>query len=110
MGRIMVDLLPNSNPSRRPKLQVTVYTTPSCPQCEMTKKSLSKGNIRYNVVDLSQDEVAMAMVTNELGYAAAPVVIAGDQHWSGFRHGRLTNLVAQIHGEDAKDRVAAAAA
>lgn len=85
-------------------MQVTVYTTPTCPQCEMTKKMLVKGNIRFDVVDLSADADAMAMV-KDLGYAAAPVVVAGSNHWSGFRHGHISNLIKQIHGEEAKPAI-----
>jgi len=85
-------------------MQVTVYTTPTCPQCEMTKKVLTKGNIEFEVVDLSTDPEAMAYVKEELGYAAAPVVVAGTQHWSGFRLGALQNLTSAIHSEDAKVR------
>jgi glutaredoxin-like protein NrdH len=87
-------------------MQVTVYTTPSCPQCEITKKVLTKGMVNYNVVDLSKDETAMEMVRG-LGYASAPVVVAGDQHWSGFRHSNLSNLVKQIHSVSAKEAAAA---
>ena len=83
-------------------MQVTVYTTPSCPQCEMTKKTLTRENINYTVVDLSQDEAAMDMVKTELGYTAAPVVVAGDTHWSGFRLGAIANLSKRIHGDAAK--------
>ena len=82
-------------------MQVTVYTTPSCPQCEMTKKVLTKGQVNYSIVDLSQDEQAMEMV-KELGYSAAPVVIAGEHHWSGFRHGYLSNLIKILHGAEGK--------
>lgn len=85
-------------------MQVTVYTTPTCPQCEMTKKVLTKGNVNYEVVDLSTNPEAMKYVTEELGYVAAPVVVAGTQHWSGFRHGALQNLIKAIHSEDAKLR------
>lgn len=82
-------------------MQVTVYTTPSCPQCEMTKKTLTRGNVRFDVVDLAEDDTAMQMV-KDLGYTAAPVVIAGEQHWSGFRLGAIQNLVKKIHGDEAK--------
>ena len=82
-------------------MQITVYTTPSCPQCEMTKKTLTRENIEFTVVDLSQDDAAMEMVKNELGYAAAPVVVAGDQNWSGFRLGSIMNLAKQIHADQA---------
>ncbi len=87
-------------------MQVTVYTTPSCPQCEMTKKTMTRENIRYEVVDLSENEAAMEMVKTELGYTAAPVVIAGDQHWSGFRLGAITGLAKRLHGDAAKSAAA----
>jgi glutaredoxin-like protein NrdH len=87
-------------------MQVTVYTTPSCAQCEMTKKTLTRGNVEYNVVDLSTDAKAMEYVTKELGYTAAPVVTAGNKHWSGFRLGAIQNLVNAIHSDDAKARAA----
>lgn len=87
-------------------MQVTVYTTPTCPQCDMTKKTLTKGGIDYAVVDLSSDAKAMEYVTKELGYAAAPVVVAGTKHWSGFRHGAIQNLIKAVHSEDAKLRQA----
>ena len=74
-------------------MSITVYTLPSCVQCESTKKVLDKNNIEYSVVDLSQDEVAYELVKS-LGYAAAPVVIAGDSHWSGFRPDMLSSLLA----------------
>lgn len=82
-------------------MKVTVYTTPSCPQCEMTKKTLTRGNVKYDVVDLSADATAMEMV-KALGYTAAPVVIAGDSHWSGFRLGYIQNLIQKLHTEEAK--------
>lgn len=65
-------------------MSVTVYTLPSCVQCESTKKILDRNNIEYSVVDLSEDASAYEMVKG-LGYQAAPVVIAGENHWSGFR-------------------------
>jgi glutaredoxin-like protein NrdH len=74
-------------------MSVTVYTLPSCVQCESTKKVLDKNNIEYSVVDLSVDESAYQMVKG-LGYQAAPVVIAGDAHWSGFRPDLLGSLTA----------------
>jgi glutaredoxin-like protein NrdH len=74
-------------------MSITVYTLPSCVQCESTKKVLDKNNVEYSVVDLSEDETAYEMV-KALGYQAAPVVIAGDDHWSGFRPELLGALVS----------------
>jgi glutaredoxin-like protein NrdH len=42
--------------------------------------------IECTVVDLSTNPAALKYVMDELGYSAAPVVVASDQdHWSGFR-------------------------
>ena len=73
-------------------MTVTVYTLPACVQCETTKRMLSRSNIEYSEVDLSQDSEAYEMV-KALGYTAAPVVVAGDDHWSGFRPEKLETLV-----------------
>lgn len=72
---------------------VTVYTLPSCVQCESTKKYLTNKDVTFEVVDLSKDESAMNLVKT-LGYAAAPVVVAGEAHWSGFRPDMLATLSA----------------
>jgi glutaredoxin-like protein NrdH len=70
---------------------VTVYTLPSCVQCESTKKYLTKMDVPFETVDLSQDEIAVGLV-KDLGYQAAPVVVAGESHWSGFRPDKLDAL------------------
>lgn len=72
---------------------VTVYTLPSCVQCDSTKRVLTKNEIEFEVIDLSTDGKAMEYVKS-LGYQAAPVVIAGDSHWSGFRPDMLATLSA----------------
>ena len=73
---------------------VTVYTKPNCPQCTMTKKHLDKLGIEHQTVDVTQDPEAHAYVTG-LGYTSAPVVVAGDSHWSGYRPDRLKGLISE---------------
>jgi glutaredoxin-like protein NrdH len=72
---------------------VIVYTLPSCVQCDSTKRVLTRSEIPYEEVDLSQDAEAMAYV-RELGYSAAPIVVSGEDHWSGFRMDKLSTLTA----------------
>ena len=80
-------------------MKITVYTTPNCVQCNSTKRYLDRHNIPYESVDLRQDEQALAMV-RELGYTVAPVVIAGDKHWSGFRLDQIKNIIAEVNLEN----------
>lgn len=73
-------------------MSVTVYTLPSCVQCDSTKRYLLRNDVEFTTVDLSVNDEAMMMV-KALGYSAAPVVVAGEEHWSGFRVDRLNTLV-----------------
>lgn len=71
---------------------VTVYTKPACVQCSATYKALDKQGISYEVVDISTTPEARDFVM-ALGYLQAPVVVAGDDHWSGFRPDRILSLL-----------------
>ncbi|CUI97160.1 glutaredoxin-like protein NrdH [Cognatishimia activa] len=72
-------------------MSITVYSKPACVQCTATTRALDAKGITYDVVDLSLDDDAMSHVT-ELGYRQAPVVIAGGDHWSGFRPDMISRL------------------
>jgi glutaredoxin-like protein NrdH len=66
----------------------TVYTKPACVQCTATKKALAIAGITYDLVDITEDAAARDFVMS-LGYTSAPVVVAGAEHWSGFRPDRI---------------------
>ncbi|ORV00981.1 glutaredoxin-like protein NrdH [Mycolicibacterium fallax] len=70
---------------------VTLYTKPQCPQCVATKKWLNKNGADFAEVDLTTDPDARDYVMS-LGYLSAPVIVAGSEHWSGFRPDRLDGL------------------
>ena len=77
---------------------ITVYTNPSCIACDATKKYLTERNTKFETVDLSTDELALAAV-KDLGYLQAPVVFVrypngSESHWSGFRPDKLSGFVA----------------
>lgn len=65
-------------------MSITVYSKPACVQCTATTRALDARGLSYSVVDLTEDAEALERVT-ALGYRQAPVVIAGDAHWAGFR-------------------------
>ncbi|MCR8897689.1 NrdH-redoxin [Gordonia sp. CNJ-863] len=72
-------------------MTITVYTKPACVQCHATYTALDKQGLTYQVVDISTDDDARDYVMS-LGYQQAPVVVAGDTHWSGFRPDRVKAL------------------
>lgn len=73
---------------------ITVYTKPACVQCTATKKAMDKAGLDYELVDISLDDEARDYVMT-LGHLQAPVVVAGEEHWSGFRPDRIKELLAE---------------
>lgn len=73
-------------------MTITVYTKPSCVQCNATFKALEKLGLEYETVDISVDDEAREYVM-ALGYLQAPVVVtsSGD-HWSGFKPDHIKAL------------------
>ena len=49
----------------------------------------------HEIIDISQDPEARDFVM-ALGYLQAPVVVAGEDHWSGFRPDRIKALTAAV--------------
>ena len=79
-------------------MQITVYTTPACAQCEMTKKVLRRNGIKFDEIDVSTDIEALKEI-QAMGFTQAPVVCADDKCWSGFRLDKLKMISDLLFGE-----------
>lgn len=75
--------------------EVIVYSKPACVQCTATYRALDKAGVAYTVTDISEDNDAREYVL-ALGYLQAPVVVAGQEHWSGFRPDRIKAIGAAL--------------
>ncbi|AGT95662.1 glutaredoxin (plasmid) [Rhodococcus erythropolis CCM2595] len=72
-------------------MAITVYTKLACVQCNATYRALDKAGIEYDVIDITENAQARDYVMS-LGYLQAPVVVAGESHWSGFRPDEIKKL------------------
>ena len=72
-------------------MAIIVYSKPNCVQCSATYRALDKAGLVYRTVDVALDVEALEQV-RALGYAQAPVVVAGEDHWSGFRPDKIKAL------------------
>jgi glutaredoxin-like protein NrdH len=72
-------------------MPVVIYTLPSCVQCDTSKRMMDRLGVEYEEVDLSKDNTAAEYV-KELGYTAAPIIVNGSTHWSGFRMEMINGL------------------
>lgn len=86
-----------------PSLSVTVYSTgPACQRCRLTCDCLRRAGIGFRLIDITREENRNARIylTEDLGYAEAPVVIVEDEpehHWSGFRPDLISRLAQHLH-------------
>lgn len=76
-------------------MTVTLYTTPGCSGCILSKRVLDAEGISYDMIDVTTDASALQTV-QDLGYSQAPVVVIndGEDHWSGFIPDRIKALAA----------------
>lgn len=75
-------------------MTIVVYTKPNCIQCEWTKRRLAADGIAFQAIDVTEDSDAMAKaerLSATLG-RQMPIVVAGDQAWSGFRDDLIRKL------------------
>ena len=75
-------------------MTVTVYEKGDCTACVNTKRKLDQEGISYDTGDLI--EPAKLTATKALRYMSAPVVVAGDDHWSGFRPDKINELAKKL--------------
>ena len=76
-------------------MAITIYSKPNCVQCSATYRALDKAGLVYRTVDVALDVEALEQV-RALGYAQAPVVVAGEDHWSGFRPDKIKTLALAV--------------
>ena len=84
-------------------MQITVYTTKSCMQCEMTKKQMTKLGIRFDEIALEQHPELVERF-KEVGLLSAPIVVTDTKKWSGFRLDKIRSLANHLFGERQDDR------
>ena len=76
-------------------MKITVWTTPACVQCNMTKKQFDKLGIRYEEQSLA-DNPEQLEAFKEQGYLQAPIVTTDIKTWTGFRLDKIQSLTAYL--------------
>ncbi len=74
-------------------MTIIVYTTPSCPYCQMVKEFLANHGIDFKEVDVSSNEEAaqeMVMKSNQMG---VPVTDIDGQIIIGFDEGAIRRVL-----------------
>ncbi len=73
--------------------EVTVYTTPTCPWCQMVKRYLQARGIPYTEIDVSTDYNAAMEMIRKSGQTGVPVVEIDGEIVVGFDRERIDQLL-----------------
>lgn len=72
---------------------VTIYTTPSCVYCKMTKEFFSDNNVEYKELNVASDEVARNEMVDKSGQLGVPVIDVDGRIIIGFDKPKLIELL-----------------
>lgn len=72
---------------------ITIYTTPTCVYCKMTKAFLSEKSIAYQEKDVAVDAAAREEMIKKSGSLSVPVIDVDGTILVGFDKERLAALV-----------------
>lgn len=73
--------------------KITIYTTPTCVYCKMTKDFFSEHRISYEEKDVSADSAAREEMLKKSGQMGVPVVDIDGEIVIGFDEERLRELI-----------------
>lgn len=83
-------------------MEVVVYDKDNCGECRKTEKLLDELGVSYETKNVSHDPDALAYI-KELGFTQAPVVIVGEEKWSGHQPQKINALFGSVGDDDEDD-------
>jgi len=72
---------------------VKLFVTPACPYCFTLKEFLKEHNIKFEEVDVSQDEKAREEMIKKSGKMEAPIIEIDGQIVVGFDKEKIVKLL-----------------
>lgn len=63
--------------------QVTIYTTPICPYCQMAKQLLARKGVAFEEIDVMRQPALRAEMEAKSGRSTVPQIWIGERHVGG---------------------------
>ena len=73
--------------------KVKVYSTPTCPYCDILKEFLEQKSVEFEAVDVSQDKAAQDYILEKTGKMAVPVIEIDEEIIVGFDRPKIVKLL-----------------
>lgn len=72
---------------------VTIYTTPTCHFCQMSKEFFAANGVQYTEVNVAADAAKRQEMIDKSGQMGVPVIDIGGELVVGFDKRRLSELL-----------------
>ncbi len=72
---------------------VTIYSTPTCHFCQMSKEYFKENNVPYTEHDVAADMEQRQIMIDKSGQMGVPVIFVNDEMVIGFDKKRLEELL-----------------
>ena len=72
---------------------VTIYSTPTCHFCQMTKEFFKERNVSYTDYDVASDLAKRQEMIQKSGQMGVPVIFVGSDMVVGFDRDKLSSLL-----------------
>lgn len=73
--------------------KVTIYSTPTCTYCNMTKQFFKDNNIQYEEFNVASDAIRRQEMIDKSGQMGIPVIFVDSELTIGFDKNRLATLL-----------------
>jgi len=73
--------------------EVKVYTTPTCPYCEVLKQFLREKGVDFEAIDVSQDDKAQKYIVEKAGKLEVPIIEIDDKIIVGFDKEKIVKFL-----------------
>lgn len=71
---------------------ITIYSTPTCHFCQLTKDFLTENNVSYTDYNVSSDLEKRQEMIDKSGQMGVPVIFIGDDMIIGFDKEKIATL------------------
>lgn len=78
-------------------MDVTVYSTPTCPWCTRAKDYLKDKNISFKEINVAEDRVGAAEMVRKSGQRGVPVIDIAGNIVIGFNQTSLDNYLNELN-------------
>lgn len=73
--------------------EITIYSTPTCHFCQMTKEFLAERNIPYTEHNVAEDLAKRQEMVEKSGQMGVPVIFVGETMLIGFDKEKLSEAL-----------------